>query len=219
MVREHEARAALSALGFDLEALGVIRGQLSDLVDLLMFPFRAGRPFRRGHWNLQRRMNALLGDARWAFRAAAPPRGLLLIRAMQGAFALLDALDVAVDFETLVLEEVPDSLWADARARLTSSAPTEERGASEFYLRVRVEDAGREIVSVCMPGRSALKLTEVTPPEVLSAAAGMGHEPTKIQRRLVQEGLRAQELFAASIGTRTYRVWIDESPGQGAQRD
>ena len=122
---------------------------------------------------------------------------------------------MSADFETIILDEVPERVWSNTSARFVSSAPTKERGASEYRLRVRVEDAGTEVVSVCMPGRSALKLTEVTPPEVLSAAARMGHEPAKIQRRLLQEGLQPQELFSASLGTRTYRVWIDENPAQG----
>lgn len=91
-------------LGFNPAALEPLRELLPRLGQLLFRPFSSSGPFETAQWQPGRELDALLGDRLRSLRLAAPPSLLLLVRAVRGLVAWLEALEVQISWRTLVIE-------------------------------------------------------------------------------------------------------------------
>ena len=206
---------AFCALGFDPGKLAFVAPALPAMTRILFEPFASDRPMNPGTWSLGRRLDNLLGDRKWWFRAAGPPDLLLVIRAIHGLFEQLRALKIAVPFGPRLDVALAPATLSRAREEPLPTAPeslrTTRRGlagaASE--LRVEVLEHGAPKVRVAMPAEASLDLAAIVPEELHESIRKSGHDLEQIETGIRESGLAPQEILTHQEGAKTYRVWLE----------
>jgi predicted unusual protein kinase regulating ubiquinone biosynthesis (AarF/ABC1/UbiB family) len=202
------ARAAFLSAGFDATKLEPLEEKLTGVLELLCEPITTRGTFDIEGWRLGPRIDVLLGDAKWWFRASGPPELLLLMRAAHGVLAHLRMLGVSADWHAAWCSVRPDSPKRWPLPGQPVAAPARARGEAQ-YLRVRVMERGVQKVAVAVPARQVARLSELMPPEVLSATRARGIDADAIGRRAEVSGFVPQELFTLELPDKTYRVWLE----------
>lgn len=202
------------AMNFDAEKLKPIAHLLPVLSKIFLEPFTSSVPFQLRSWDLRGRVDLLLGDLKWWFRSAGPANLLLLLRAFRGLMAQLDALGVALPWQSVLLRVSGPDLCQEARG---ITLPPWEEGTSQSggfkdvaqYLRVRVCENGNQVVAVTFPASQTIFLRDLIPEETRERIEAAGVDLTAIQAQACANGLRPQELFHFEEGARSYTVWLD----------
>lgn len=206
--------ACFRAMGFDAEKLKPIAHLLPALSRILLEPFTSPGPFQLQSWDLRRRVDHLLGDLKWWFRSAGPANLLLLLRAFRGLMMQLDALDVSLPWQPVLLRVVGPELAREARGL---ALPSLEEDGAQFggfralaqFLRVRVTENGKPLVAVTYPANQAIFLKDLIPEESLERIRAAGIDLAAIQTQVCANGLRPEELFQFEEGGRSFRVWLE----------
>jgi hypothetical protein len=199
------------AMGFDAAKLAPIASRLPALCMILFEPFLQSGLYGTQNWALGPRVDALLGELKWWFRAAGPPSLLLLMRAFHGLVSQLETLGVALDWRCALDDALPTALHLEAEA----IQPTRHSLASHHfdalaqYLKVLVTDRGDQVVFVTMPANQVIDLETIVPEEVAGKIQSAGINLAAIRQRAVESGIVPQELFRFDSGARTYRVWLE----------
>jgi len=193
----------LVELGFDGARLARIGNRLAPLVALLFEPFLAhGRWEPRG-WDLAPRSAALLGEERWNFRQAGPPRLLYLLRAVRGWVGQLERLEVSFGWRGLVLAALE-------RAACPASVQLESRPCSPTQpatsLELCVERDGVVQVRLALPASALERLDELLDVALQARIAAQGIELAALVERARASGYAAQPLFELCDGTRRVKV-------------
>lgn len=204
--------ACFVAMGFDHSRLLPIAGELPALCRILFAPFLEERPFRLAEWRLGAATAELLGELKWWFRAAGPPRLLLLMRAFQGLVRQLEDLGVALPWWPLLTTALGEEAIASAR-RFTPQ-PLPGAGARSFaglarLLKVSVAEGGVERVSLAFPASQVTQLESLIPPEVRDKMRQRGVELEAIVARARDSRFAPQELFCLEDGDKRHRVWLE----------
>lgn len=205
----------LVAFGFDPHKLELLGAKSVEACRILLEPWLLDRPFDGGAWEIRHRVEAVLGEVRWAFRSAAPVDALLLVRALSGLVRIVATLDVRFPWWPFVRE----CLGADALQELRSWRPQlpgplhggETPGAAR-WLRILVESEGQEPFRCSLPARDALSLATMTPADVRQALERSGVRLEEIERQLQGDGLRPRELFDVEVDRKRYRLWLEGQP-------
>lgn len=188
----------LVALGFDAARLVPLAGRLASLVGVMLEPFLAREPWDPRGWDLARRSAALLGEERWNFRMAGPPRLIYLLRALRGWVAQLERLDAPLVWRG----RVEDGL---RRARVARAAPAVELRAGAS-LEIRVEREGVERVRLNLPASALERLDELLDGDLNARIASQGVVLEQVVARARASGYAPQELFTLSDAGRRVTV-------------
>jgi hypothetical protein len=201
---------ALVALGFDPGRLLPIAAEAAALCRLLLEPWMEDRPFDPTAWRVGERSEALLGELRWWFRAAAPPDLLLFVRAFFGLVRQIELLQVRLPWWPVLAECLGPERLAAARALELDAAPepsATDRGARR--LRVEVREEGRELFVTALPAIKVLRLERQVPAVVRERLARGGVRLGALVREVRRRGIVPQKLFTACVEGRIYRVWLE----------
>jgi predicted unusual protein kinase regulating ubiquinone biosynthesis (AarF/ABC1/UbiB family) len=205
--------ACLVALGFDADKLEDIRPQLPALLQVLFEPFLTDQPFDVRHWRLSERIDQLVGELKWWFRSAAPPRLILLIRVLHGMSTLLLRLDAK-----LLWQETLDKMCADLYPAVREmqlphvtalpGSVVQLDGIAE-YLKVHVVKSNGNKIELTMPARVAENLENAMDETVLKAVQKQNIDLLAIQRRACKTGFVPQTLFDVKDDEREVHVWLE----------
>lgn len=204
--------ACFSAMGFAPEKLLHIRSILAALSEVLLEPFLTPTPFRLANWQLRQRVDVLLGELKWWFRAAGPANLLLLLRAFRGLVLQLETLDVALPWQSVFHRVVPPAVLQEARALELPSVPGGETVAfadMARYLKVEITEGGSRVVAITLPAGQTAVLETLMPAETLARIRESGIDLEGIKARACALGLQPQALFDFDHGARRYRVWLE----------
>lgn len=189
------------AFGYDPTALTPLRTLLPAVLRELLRPVATPGEFSVSDWAPGETLAALLGPHRIAYRVAAPPSFLFLIRAWHGLVHYLRALECPVDWSGLAAPLLPASAPI---APLEAIRPTP---GTVLHIDVRQDD--RELVRLQLPGRSAAALASLIPLEHRARLDARGFDPARLSARARETGYAPQELFRLSEAGRTVRIWIE----------
>lgn len=204
--------ACFSAMGFDPAKLRPIRTILPALSEVLLEPFLCPTPFRLAGWQLRSRVDVLLGELKWWFRAAGPANLLLLLRAFRGLVLQLETLDVALPWQTVFYRVVPSAVQEEARGLELPPSPDGDPVAfadMARYLKVEITEGGSRVVAITLPAGQTAVLEELMPEETLARIQEGGIDLEGIKARACAQGLQPQALFDFEHGARRYRVWLE----------
>jgi predicted unusual protein kinase regulating ubiquinone biosynthesis (AarF/ABC1/UbiB family) len=210
--------AHLAAAGFDPGKLISIDDRLEPLCRLVLEAFLLDRPFDPDSWRLSERMEALLGELKWWFRAAGPPDLLLVVRALHGLAGQLRTVSTPLPWWPLLVRSVGEETLEEARRYVPPPLPeavAARRSAARRLesparlLQVRVEEGSREVRSVSLPAIEALDLDRLVPEPVRRRLEDEGVDLVALGEDLWEEGLRPREVLAADSGELSYRVWLE----------
>lgn len=206
-------RAAMENLGFSSQRLEPIHGKLLKLSQSLFKPLLAESLWQARDWNLQSSLEEILGADKWWFRTAGPPWFMYLMRSIQGWHCALDILGEPIDFSSnwRVWQERLRKRAEVSHFKVSPQEPLKKEKSSlkANYLKVSVLENGEELVALAMPARALEDLEDLLPDHVRAKCADDGIDLVAIKTSALASGGTAQELFAASHGLRTYKVWLE----------
>ena len=206
-----------SEMEFSFEKLENINDKLPALCEILFQPFIVQRPFDTTQWQLSEKLNQLLEEQRWWFRAAGPADLMLLLRAFQGLNQQLTHLDIALPWWPLLEHVVGNQLIEQARAlKITKTVHNHKKNNKHMVigdarkLRVLISENDGPDTTLNFPAEAALELNGIMPKSILTEIqCTTGFNFTKFTHRLNHEGIRPQLVFESNKGLKKYRVWLE----------
>ncbi|PIQ97529.1 MAG: hypothetical protein COV67_03680 [Nitrospinae bacterium CG11_big_fil_rev_8_21_14_0_20_56_8] len=202
--------ACLSAIGFDPQKLQDLKQTLPALLNVLFEPFLCEAPYAIKDWRLSERFEQIVGEMKWWFRSAAPPRLIYLMRTIHGLAAMLERLDARLSWK-FILDQVCSEIYEDAR-RIEIPSPAEDGLGFDGlarYLKIYVVKANGNKIQLTMPGRVADDLESVIDPPVMESIRRQKVDLKTIQDRVRKSGFVPQEMFTLKDEERDVRVWLE----------
>ena len=204
-----DSRRALSrfaALGFHPGLLEPMQARLPALCEILFEPLLVGAKYDLSQWRLGERVEKLLGEYRWNFRAAGPASMIYFMRAYQGLIQYLAALEVPVDWRAAFEKSVPHMEAASA-PNISNAAAWPE--LMTRVMKIRVVRGGVTKAELTFPAASAESLEELLPEEVGPKLAARHIDVAAIGDRAAARGFPPGELFRLQEGNDDFAVWLE----------
>ena len=203
--------SCLLALGFDGEKLEDLRPTLPALLSVLFEPFLMKAPYNVKDWKMSERFDQTVGELKWWFRSAAPPKLIFLMRTLHGLTTMLGRLDVALPWQFLLDKHLSD-VYPEAQAlklpEVKSSRAIHSFNEMARYLKVHVVSNGNK-VSLTMPARCADDLEDVMDESVKESINNQKIGLQEIQEKAQKSGFIPQTLFSLSDDERDMKVWLE----------
>ena len=213
-LRNHESIdpvSCLLSLGFDVEKLEDLRPTLPALLSVLFEPFLLEAPFHVKNWRMNERFDQTVGELKWCFRSAAPPKLIFLMRTLHGLTTMLNRLDVALPWQFLLDKHLSD-IYPEAQAlqlpEIKTSQVIHSFDEMARYLKVHVVTNGNK-VSLTMPARYADDLEDVMDESVKESINRRKIDLKAIQEKVQKSGFISQTLFSLSDDERDMKVWLE----------
>ena len=188
-------------LGFCREMLEPIAEKLPALCRVFFEPLRVSGEFDVSKWRLSERVGEVLGEDRWNFRFAAPPRLLLLMRAFHGLFYYLRTWNAPIDWNRCVDNDLFETSIVVKAPRASTS-----RSAR---LKIRVTENGIAKVQLTQPATVLQRLDEVLEPAIQAKLAEQNVDLDRIAADAEIAGYAPGEIFNVDYGRRSVRVWLE----------
>jgi len=200
------ARTRFERLAFQPLLLEPMQHVLPKLCEILFEPFCMDRPFDMKIWHLGARVEETLGNARWNFRMAGPPKLVYFLRAYQGLVQYLSALDVPVNWRAEYDRAVDNRRPTQSCEIRSTTAPLSSKSQA---LRIRVSRGGRTKAELTFPAAAAESLSDLIPPEVGPKLIARNIDVSQISRSLSENGFPPGNLFSLREGQDEFRVWLE----------
>lgn len=204
------------ALGFDAEKLIHIQGALPLLSYFLFKPFLVNHAFRLEEWQLEQKINHLLGEKKWWFRSAGTSDLILLMRAFQGLTQQLQQLQIQFNWWDMLEKSVSKHILQQARDLNLPIITTSKTifkmldfASQAKKLHVKITQNNQVLVAVELPAEAVLELRNLMPENVrLELEKRNEIDVMAILQRLKLDGLKPQSLFECVIDEKHYHVWL-----------
>lgn len=142
----------LLKLGFRKDYLEPMAKKLPALCKVLFEPFCSDAPYDLANWKLSERIAGVLGDDRWNFRIAGPPKLIFLLRAFQGAMFYLKGLKSPVRWKSRLESIAAKNIERFNRLAIESDpAHSPEFSTVARHLCIRVLENRRTRVALTLP--------------------------------------------------------------------
>jgi len=214
-LRNHEnidPVCCLLALGFDDEKLEDLRPTLPALLSVMFEPFLMEAPYHVKDWKMSERFDQTVGELKWWFRSAAPPKLIFLMRTLHGLTKMLSRLDVALPWQFLLDKHLSD-VYPEAQAlnlpKVKSSQAIHSFNGMARYLKVHVVKSNGNKVGLTMPARCADDLEGVIDESVKESINRQKIDLQAIQEKAQKSGFIPQTLFSLSDDERDMKVWLE----------
>ena len=200
-----------AAMGFDPEKLKDISAQLPAMCQILFEPFLQNQAFNHKQWDIGKQYDALLGELKWWFRAAAPANLLLLMRAFSGLLKQLTTLKINLPWWELLEIALSPQTIGQAIAYPLDKIDHETKTFSSLakLLKVQVFENGQQTVALSMPANQILKLQEIMPEDTLQNLKDAKIDLNKHIQSAIDNGLAPQLIFQNTTNNKTYKVWLE----------
>ncbi|MBL9169402.1 MAG: AarF/ABC1/UbiB kinase family protein [Verrucomicrobiales bacterium] len=194
-------------MGFNPNALPLLRRRLPEVAAILCEPFTTSTPFLASSWNLSSRLASLLGEHRLAFRTAGPAEILFILRTFQGVLHYLTRLNVPVPWRDAFLEcRLREQ--TDARPEPMPSRPTETKTMKSDALHIQVREAAETKISLSFDAEATDHLEQLVPVELKATLRRRAIDLPAIVDRARRSNYEPGELFSWEEGTKAVRVWL-----------
>ena len=183
-------------LGFDPAYLEPIAGRLPALCRVLFEPFFMAGHYSTSRWELGPRVSDVLGDHRWNFRVAGPPKLIFLMRMFHGLLHAMSTLGAAVNWKHLtapILEQFASEM---EQLELDETAdPGRSFANVANHLHILVKRDGKTRVRLTSPMHVIDNLHEMMDEELQKQLAAQNIDLNQIASRVRRNGYRPQQVF------------------------
>ena len=195
-------------LGFNPELLDPISDKIPAVCRTLFEPFCSSIATSTSSWRLSERMSDILGDDRWNFRMAGPPRLIFLLRAFQGLFFYLNQWQQPVDWQCSLLTVLrPLQSDIDHLSLPVSSASASFRKMATKLI-IKVVKDGRTAVQISHPARNIERLEELLDDRMRAKIETQGIDLKEVVARARQVGYAPNELLRVDNGDCCVKVLL-----------
>ena len=201
-----------SALGFDPEKLKDLRLTLPALMSVLFEPFLVEGPYNIKDWRMSERFDQIVGEMKWWFRSAAPPKLIFLMRTLHGLTTMLNRLDVPLPWQ-FIMDKIVSDIYPEARALSLPEIASNSQGPAfdsiAKYMKVHVVKSNGNKISLTMPGRCADDIEGVMDDPVKESIQRQKIDLVAIQDKARKSGFVPQILFELHDEERDMKVWLE----------
>jgi predicted unusual protein kinase regulating ubiquinone biosynthesis (AarF/ABC1/UbiB family) len=202
-----EVWARWGAMGFDLGMIEPLRPRAHEIMRTLFEPFAAMEAFDLAAWQPGARLAEILGEHRMAFRMAAPPALVYLVRAFLGAVQYVRAIEVPVDWRSVL---VPLLVGSDDLRGCAGSGDAEEVApCHSSMLRIAIDENGVPKVRLAFGARAVDDLAQLIPEDVRPRLRERGIDLDQVVGRIRDGGYAPGLVFELEEGRKTHRVWLE----------
>jgi len=153
-----------------------------------------------------------VGDMKWWFRSAAPPKLIFLMRTLHGLTAMLRRLDVPLPWQ-FIMDQILSDIYPQARALTLPEVEGDSKSPAfdsmARYLKVHVVKSNGNKVSLTMPGRCADDIESIMDEPVKESIQRQNIDLQSIQDKARRSGFIPQTLFELHDEERDMKVWLE----------
>ncbi len=185
----------LKQLGFNGDLLRVIESKLLALMEVLLQPFLEEVPFHFVSWERKRRVEAILGEERWNFMAAAPAELFLFMRALKGLFYYNEQLTGEIFCRGIIDENL--KLFQVKICEIIGKEKVKDLQTNFLskYLVISVKENGAQKVKLTFPVHAVENLRDLVPPEVEEKLRRQGLQIEHLVENARRNQFSPQSLF------------------------
>lgn len=202
-----EVWEAWGTMGFDLAMIEPLRPRAHEIMRVLFEPFSAAGPADLNAWKPGARLAGILGEHRMAFRMAAPPELIYLVRAFLGAVQYLRVLDAPVDWRAVLVPLLEGA--ADSRDRDPAPGANDDRPCRSSLLRIAVDEGGLPRVRLAFGARALDNIAQLIPDDVRPRLLERGIDLDQVVRKVREGGYAPGMVFELEEGRKAHRVWLE----------
>ena len=207
-----EPVTCLSVLGFDLEKLKDLHQTLPALMSVLFEPFLMESPYNVKDWRVSERFDQIVGEMKWWFRSAAPPKLIFLMRTVYGLTTMLKRLDVPLPWQS-IMDQIVSDLYPEARTLSLPEIASKLQGPTfdsiARYMKVHVVKSNGNKISLTMPGRCANDIEGAMNDSVKEYIHRKKIDLVAIQDKVRKSGFVPQVLFEFHGEEHEMKVWLE----------
>lgn len=200
----------LNVLGFDVDALSLIKDKLPLIFKVLLEPF-VSDDYNLSKWNRTERINAILGEDKWLLRTSAPAEILFVMRSFQGMFYYLNHLKVKMPMRSWLTPLIRDLVEINHNGFLNNcDTMAEDSSKLAKRLCIQVWEDGITKVKLTLKPHLALEITDLIPNDVKQNLGNKIINIQNIENRLkLEDALKAQELFILNDKNKKIKMWLE----------
>jgi hypothetical protein len=181
-------------------------------MSVLFEPFLIEAPYDVKEWRMSERFDQIVGDMKWWFRSAAPPKLIFLMRTLHGLTAMLRRLDVPLPWQ-FIMDQILSDIYPQARALTLPEVEGDSKSPAfdsmARYLKVHVVKSNGNKVSLTMPGRCADDIESIMDEPVKESIQRQNIDLQSIQDKARRSGFIPQTLFELHDEERDMKVWLE----------
>lgn len=183
-------------IGFDLKKLHYFQNVLPNLVAILFDPFLIDRPFDLANWNIEKRIDNLLGENKWWFRSSGDAHFLELMKSFYGIINLLRFLEVNINWQKTFLKNTAAfniDLINQKTKRYENNIPSINKMAK--CLVVQILKNSIEHVKIELPATALLDLESFIPDDIKQKLIDKSFDLKLLKFKHLEKGLVPGEIF------------------------
>ena len=191
-------------IGFDLAKLRYIQNLLPILVSILFEPFLINRNYDMSFWNLEERIQNLLGENKWWFRSSGNSALLELMKSFYGIVTIVKYLKVNINWQKIFLTFSSQFNIATINKNLISyenDIPAFNLLAKNLVIHIFKNDV--EHVKIELPATSLLDLENCIPDDIKDKLLLKNLDIAKIKFAYLEKGLVPGEVFSLETAENT----------------
>jgi predicted unusual protein kinase regulating ubiquinone biosynthesis (AarF/ABC1/UbiB family) len=196
-------------LGFDLNKLQYFQNTLPSLLEILFDPFLKNSPFDLKRWELEERINNLLGENKWWFRSSGDSGFLELMKSFFGLIKIIEYLDVNINWQkifNLVKTEFNVNEIESKLSTFPNCIPQSSDLAKQLI--IQVFKNGVEHVKIELPAGTFFDLENLIPDEIQWKLQERKIDISKIKFEYLKHGLIPGKVFELNDHTTVFYVYL-----------
>ncbi|MDD4976442.1 MAG: AarF/UbiB family protein [Bacteriovorax sp.] len=184
-------------IGFDITKLRFFQNVLPTLVSILLEPFLIDRPYDLVNWELEERIDNLLGENKWWFRSSGNAGFLELMKSFVGIINILKFLRVNINWHKQFLKLSDQFNIVSINQQIPiyeNSIPSISNLAK--HLVIHIFKNSKEHVKIELPATSFLDLENFIPEDIKLLLVERSLDIQKIKFNYLKNGLVPGEVFS-----------------------
>ncbi|MEC9283798.1 MAG: AarF/UbiB family protein [Bdellovibrionota bacterium] len=200
--------ALLQAVGFEEKKLQMIRPKLPILLNLLLEPFVSVKPVMLSNWNLNERLDSLLGEHKWWFRSAGGQDFFLLMKAFSSYLDLAERWNLSICFSEIIDKHLSSILLDVVNLELAEvdEDDTYTMSLMATEIMVHIKENGKDKVKLKMPIRIIAELESYMDEDILLKLQERGISCKDKVENFLESGGKPAVLFSFQDGSKDYLV-------------
>jgi len=201
---------AMSLIGFDVEKLKHIQDCLPVLMKTLFEPLLADYAYDLKEWNLERKIQDILGEYKWWFRSAGPTLFFQIIKSLSGVINILQKLDAKIQWKKYFQKNTVHLIYQIQKTRIPSigfGLPSFKSMAK--HLNVMVFEGKINTVNLNLPSSVLIDLENLIDPDIQKKLQERNIDIFEIKKEALRNGGMVQTLFELDEGNKLFKVSLN----------